>query len=199
MLDELAAPRRAVGRRHERRQPRGADRPCDRGHARPRGHAAHRRGRRQGPRQRRRSCAGGRPAAARRGVPLPARVRPDADPGLQHEHGADHGRGAARAGRPHLARGREAGRRRDGGAVRAALPRALGVTSRRRSSSCRATARAAGSCPSRSRPTSRRRGRFYASCSRRRSPARISKSISSAYAVRPPGSSTIVCRVAQRR
>ena len=113
------------------------------------------------------------------------------DPGLQHEHVADHGRGAARAGRAHVAPRREAGRRRNSGAVRAALPRALGAMSRRRSSSSRAMAHAGGSCPSRSRPTSRRRGRSYASCSKRRSPARISKSyFQRVCRAPPPGSST---------
>ena len=98
------------------------------GHAPARGNAAHRRGRRQGQGQRRRSGAGGRPAAARRGVPLPARLRPEPrsrsstrTPSLITVEAL------RRAGRPHLAPGREAGRRRAGGAVRAALPRALGA------------------------------------------------------------------------
>ena len=58
---------------------------------------------------------------------FPPELRPGSDPGFQHEHVADLGRSAERSCRPDLARCREERRWSDGRAVRAALPRALGV------------------------------------------------------------------------
>ena len=110
-LAELAAPRRPDDRRLERRQPRRAPRSGRRRDARARGNAADGGGRREGQRHGRRAGAGRRPPAAPRGDALPARVRPGAHPGLQHQHLADRGRRARRAHRADLARRREDRRR----------------------------------------------------------------------------------------
>ena len=172
-LAELERARRPHDRRLERRQPRCAARPGRGRHAPARRDAAHGRGGGEG--QRHGRCAGARrwPSAASRGDALPTGVRSGTHPGLQHQYLTDRGGRAHRAGRAHLARGREERRGAHRGAVRAAVSRALRLASRRRSSSCRATGRGVAFCRSRNRRISTRCSRFCARCSLRHSPSGV--------------------------
>ena len=117
-----------LDRRLERRQPRRPRRPGRRRDAPPRRNAAHGRGRREGRRHGWCAGAGRRPAQLLEAMRFPPEFDQDADPGLQHEHLADR--------RSTLSRepveltwlvAEKTRRRATGGAVRAALPRALGA------------------------------------------------------------------------
>ena len=156
-LDELVAPGRPLGRRLERRQPRRAHRsrrssgctssPARRSRSRSSPRARTPAARRRGwtvVRSSSRRCAS-RPTSTRAAIPV-----------FNTNTSLIDGRGARRAGRPHLARRREAGRRCDGRCSSSACttssrPRADDVPRRPAP-----RAREAASCPSRSRRISRR-------------------------------------------